>query len=150
MRFCFPIAVLTLILHQANAAEPPPVGAAQPAKVAASSSKTFEFQNDQLTNVLRKLAQEAKISLVVSDKVANTSLTMRFENVKPLQAMEIIATSRNLIFNEQQGIYYILTQDERTQALHILDSPALPDALAKFKKRYYDALLKHGFSRDAA
>jgi type IV pilus secretin PilQ/predicted competence protein len=71
-----------------------------------------EFQGDDINQVFRLLARQAKISVLISDKVQGT-VTTRLENVGPLQAIEIIANSKNLIFEEQSGIYYIKTQDEK-------------------------------------
>ncbi len=76
-----------------------------------------EFQGDDVSQVLRLLARQAKINLVVSDKVDSAQpplkVTMRLEDKTPIEAIKIIVTSKGLIMDEQEGVYYIKTKEEK-------------------------------------
>ena len=89
----------------------------------ASGRAVIEFQQEDVGLVFRTLARQAKINLIISDKVTGSgqagstagTVTTRLENVQPLQAMEIIANSKNLIFEQQNGVYYVKTQEEKAK-----------------------------------
>lgn len=112
----------------------PPVlsgATALPAETAAATTAhTMDFDDD-IGVVLRTLARQAKVSLVVSDKLPESKVTMRLENVEPLQAIEIIANSRNLIFEQQKGIYYIKTQEEKAKEPTVSANYTFSYAMAK-------------------
>jgi len=80
-----------------------------------------EFQGDDINQVFRLLARQARINLVISPKVAGT-VTLRLENKTPLEAIEIIANSNNLIFEEQKDVYYIKTQEEKAKEPTVSES----------------------------
>src|SRR6266478_5785337 len=65
-----------------------------------------EFQGDEIGQVLRLLARQAKINLVVSETVTGT-VTMRLEDVTALQAIEIIVKAKNLFMDKIDSVYYI-------------------------------------------
>jgi len=111
--------------------------------------KHHEYQGDQINLVLRWLAQEAKINILVSDSVKGT-ITMRLTDLSAMDAIRVICASKQLILNQFDEVYYVMTPAERLESLHYLDRDALPAAMAKFKKRYYEALLQEGFSKDEA
>jgi type IV pilus secretin PilQ/predicted competence protein len=77
-----------------------------------TTSMVTDFQGDEVGQVLRLLARQAKINLVVSELIAGT-VTMRLENVTPLEAIRVICTSKNLILDELGGVYYVKTQQEK-------------------------------------
>src|SRR4051812_44053190 len=54
-----------------------------------------EFQGDDVGQVLRLLARQAKVNMVVSDAVTG-AVTMRLEDVTALQAISIIAKAKGL------------------------------------------------------
>lgn len=97
---------------------------------AATGPHTMDFDDDTSV-VFRTLARQARISLVVSDKLPQGKVTMRLENVEPLQAIEVIANSKNLIFEQQKGIYYIKTQEEKAKEPTISASYTLSYATAE-------------------
>ena len=72
-----------------------------------------EFQGDDVGQVLRLLARQAKINMVVSEAVAGT-VTMRLEDVTALQAIAIIVKSKGLFMDQIDNVYYIKTGAERT------------------------------------
>jgi type IV pilus secretin PilQ/predicted competence protein len=72
-----------------------------------------EFQGDDVGQVLRLLARQAKINMVVSDAVTGT-VTMRLEDVTALQAIEIIVKAKGLFMDKIDNVYYVKTAAERT------------------------------------
>ncbi|MEY2504013.1 MAG: type pilus assembly protein PilQ, partial [Verrucomicrobiota bacterium] len=72
-----------------------------------------EFQGDDVGAVLRLLARQAKINMVVSEAVVGT-VTMRLEDVTALQAVTIIVKAKGLFLDKIDNVYYIKTAAERT------------------------------------
>ncbi|MEY2490198.1 MAG: type pilus assembly protein PilQ [Verrucomicrobiota bacterium] len=72
-----------------------------------------EFQGDDVGQVLRLLARQAKINMVVSEAVVGT-VTMRLEDVTALQAIAIIVKAKGLFMDKIDNVYYIKTATERT------------------------------------
>ncbi|MEO6970689.1 MAG: secretin N-terminal domain-containing protein, partial [Chthoniobacterales bacterium] len=72
-----------------------------------------EFQGDDVGQVLRLLARQAKINMVVSEAVTGT-VTMRLEDVTALQAIAIIVKAKSLFMDPIDNVYYIKTAAERT------------------------------------
>ncbi len=112
------------ILVQASAAPAPttppvpnptsPVTATDP-MVESGGVGVREFQGDDVGQVLRLLARQAKINMVVSDQIpAGTAVTMRLEDVTALQAIAIIVKAKSLFMDKIDNVYYIKTATERT------------------------------------
>src|SRR5437870_10830491 len=72
-----------------------------------------EFQGDDVGQVLRLLARQAKVNMVVSETVTGT-VTMRLEDVSALQAISIIVKANGLFMDKIDNVYYIKTAAERT------------------------------------
>src|SRR5438876_7363476 len=72
-----------------------------------------EFQGDDVGQVLRLLARQAKINMVVGDQVTGT-VTMRLEDVTALQAIAIIVKAKGLFMDQIDHVYYIKTPAEKT------------------------------------
>jgi type IV pilus assembly protein PilQ len=72
-----------------------------------------EFQGDEVGQVLRLLARQAKVNMVVSEAVTGT-VTMRLEDVTALQAITIIVKAKSLFLDKIENVYYIKTAAERT------------------------------------
>src|SRR5437879_2482382 len=72
-----------------------------------------EFQGDDVGQVLRLLARQAKINVVVSEAVTGT-VTMRLEDVTALQAISVIVKAKGLFMDKIDSVYYIKTGAERT------------------------------------
>jgi type IV pilus assembly protein PilQ len=71
-----------------------------------------EFQGDDIGQVLRLLARQAKINLVVSEAVTGT-VTMRLEGVTALDAIGIIVKAKGLFMDKIDSVYYVKTDQER-------------------------------------
>ncbi len=100
----------------APAATPAPTGAApaQDAGVTENGGVGIrEFQGDDVGQVLRLLARQAKINMVVSEAVTGT-VTMRLEDVTAMQAIAIIVKAKSLFMDKIDNVYYIKTAAERT------------------------------------
>jgi len=93
-----------------------PLPSAAPA-VAPTAVRTVEFQGDEIGLVLRTLARQAKMNIVVSDQVTTTggTVSMRIEEKTPMEAIETIITAKGLIMDEQKGIYFIKTAAEKAK-----------------------------------
>jgi type IV pilus secretin PilQ/predicted competence protein len=89
-----------------------------------------EFQGDDVGAVLRLLARQAKINMVVSEAVAGT-VTMRLEDVTALQAISIIVKAKGLFLDKIDNVYYIKTAAERTAEPTESDSYQFSYARAK-------------------
>ena len=89
-----------------------------------------EFQGDDVGQVLRLLARQAKINMVVSEAVAGT-VTMRLEDVTALQAIAIIVKAKGLFMDKIDSVYYIKTGAERTAEPTESDSYQFSYARAK-------------------
>jgi type IV pilus secretin PilQ/predicted competence protein len=72
-----------------------------------------EFQGDEVGQVLRLLARQAKVNMVVSEAVTG-NVTMRLEDVTALQAIAIIVKAKGLFMDKIESVYYIKTAAERT------------------------------------
>lgn len=81
-----------------------------------NEARVFEFQGDEVGLVLRTLARQAGVNLIISDQVAAVgTIEARLTNKTPLQAIQIIVDTKQLILEERGGDYYILTQAEKKQ-----------------------------------
>lgn len=89
-----------------------------------------EFQGDDVGQVLRLLARQAKINMVVSEAVTGT-VTMRLEDVTALQAIAIIVKAKSLFMDQIDNVYYIKTAAERTAEPTESDSFQLSYSRAK-------------------
>src|SRR2546423_629814 len=89
-----------------------------------------EFQGDEVGAVLRLLARQAKINMVVSEAVAGT-VTMRLEDVTALQAISIIVKAKGLFLDKIDNVYYIKTAADRTAEPTESDSYQFSYARAK-------------------
>ena len=89
-----------------------------------------EFQGDDVGQVLRLLARQAKINLVVSEAVTGT-VTMRLEDVTAFQAIEIIVKAKGLFIDKIDSVYYVKTDTERAKEPTESDSYQFSYARAK-------------------
>jgi type IV pilus assembly protein PilQ len=112
----------------ASAASPAPAAGANASAAAEHNSagdnggvEVREFQGDDVGQVLRLLARQAKINLVVSEAVTGT-VTMRLEDVTAFQAIGIIVKAKGLFIDKIDSVYYVKTDAERAK------EPTEPDS----------------------
>ena len=92
---------------------PPATDVAAPGAAAnAGGARPREFQGDDVGQVLRLLARQAKISLIVSPQIVGT-INMRLEDVTALQAIEVICQAQGYDFTQQNNVYYVKTVAEK-------------------------------------
>ena len=75
-------------------------------------ARAREFQGDDTGQVLRLLARQAKINLIVSDQVVGT-INMRLEDVTALQAIQVICQAKGYDLATTNGVYYVKTPAEK-------------------------------------
>ncbi len=86
------------------------------AVVPPTTPRLNDFQGDPIDLVLRTLARQARLNIVVSDQVSQTggAVNMRIEDKTAKEAIEIIVESKGLYMDEGKGgVYYIKTQAEK-------------------------------------
>src|SRR5229473_4752925 len=130
----------SMVLVQASSAAASPAPKTGPSPATSLSESTTatesggvgvrEFQGDDVGQVLRLLARQAKINMVVSEAVAGT-VTMRLEDVTALQAIAIIVKAKGLFMDKIDNVYYIKTAAERTAEPTESDSYQFSYARAK-------------------
>jgi type IV pilus assembly protein PilQ len=110
-----------IMLVQASAPSGSPAAVTNPAVPGPEAAAALEnggvgireFQGDEIGQVLRLLARQAKVNMVVSEAVIGT-VTMRLEDVTALQAITIIVKAKSLFLDKIENVYYIKTAAERT------------------------------------
>lgn len=153
-------------------AEKPPSGPPTPTYT--------DFENDDLPTVLRVLARQAKISVIIDGNVSGL-VTMRLQDVTSLRAIEIIAQAKKLQIKHSDGVYRITSPESKpltNQAREKTPDAAIAEALvptfgtalikladisleylaqaetttkmARYKRNFYDALIKEGFTKEEA
>ncbi|MDQ3622285.1 MAG: hypothetical protein M3463_07330 [Verrucomicrobiota bacterium] len=101
-----------------------------------SAARVFEFQKDEIGLVLRTLARQARMNIVISEKVPVVGGTVetRLEGMTARQALETIVVSKGLIMDELNGVYFIKTQEEKakepTESSHYTLSYAMAKEIA--------------------
>ncbi|RYD84029.1 MAG: hypothetical protein EOP84_06650 [Verrucomicrobiaceae bacterium] len=84
------------------------------ATLSPTASRLNEFQGDDIGLVLRTLARQAKMNIVVSEKVLGT-VTLRLEDRTPAEAIAVIVQAKGLMMDEVSGVYFIKTPEERAK-----------------------------------
>ncbi len=82
------------------------------------AARLNDFQGDPIDLVLRTLARQAKMNLVVSEAVQTTggTVTMRLEDKSPKEAIEIIVESKGLIMDQgKNDVFFIKTAAEKAK-----------------------------------
>jgi type IV pilus secretin PilQ/predicted competence protein len=83
-----------------------------------TAARLNDFQGDPIDLVLRTLARQAKMNIVVSDKVAASggTVNMRIEDKSPREAIEIIVESKGLVMDQGKGdVFFIKTTEEKAK-----------------------------------
>jgi len=89
------------------------------------AGRVTEFQGDDLSLVLRTLARQAKVSIVVSPEVSGT-VTLRIENKTPREALEIIVEANGLKMDEREGLFYVSPKNAGKSAVAKTPKPETP------------------------
>lgn len=129
---------------------PPTTPAAASETATPGGKRAREFQGDDLAQVLRLLARQAKISLMIDEGIKGT-INVRLENVSALEAIEAIVHLYKLTMTrDDRGIYYLTPPDTVEAVLDLLAKPETASRVAAFKHNLYAALVKEGFTAEEA
>ena len=167
----------SLVAVQPRAHGEPPPPAAQADGPAAGGARVREFQGDDVGQVLRLLARQAKIDLVVAEAVKG-NISLRLENKTAMDAIEIIVHANKLAMTkDDKGVYYVepaaakvsaeseaenndddmdkavpaaTGEDAANAALDFLAKPETAQRIARYKRNLYNALLREGFNVEQA
>lgn len=141
------------------------------------SKRDYTFQGEPTSDVLRQLARDAGINLIIERGVSGT-VTFKLQEVTPLQAIAVLVTSRKYTMDREDNVYTIRNPNQSDEPEGIIESkatidsveteieqwiamvarqvkkaardPDLPDAFAEFYWNYYQALIAKGFTEQQA
>jgi hypothetical protein len=155
---------------------PKPIELPANLKGGAPERRMFEFQKDDLPLVLRTLARQAGMNVVLEEGVKG-EVTLRVEEKTPREVISMIAELNGLLIDEQAGVHFIklknppppgarkaLTDldEEVLEALGptitkfldvVIEFEAKPETaqkIARAKKALLEALIAQGFTREEA
>jgi type IV pilus secretin PilQ/predicted competence protein len=97
-----------------NPGAAPLPGAAPGVPNDANTPRVSEFQGDDVGLVLRTLARQAGMSVVVSAQVTGP-ITLRLENKTPREVIKVVCNANGLVMDELDGVTYIKTQAEKAK-----------------------------------
>lgn len=102
-----------------------------------TARRVSEFSGDPIDVVLRTLARQAKMNVVVSPAVQGT-VNLRLENQTPREVIDVIVQANGLAMDELNNVFYIKTlaerQKEPTEAYQYTFSYAQADKIAPLLK----------------
>lgn len=101
----------------------------------------FEFQRDDTSLVLRTLARQMSMNLVVHEGLQGTT-TLRLEDKTSREVFDIIVEANGWKSFTRKGVTYVTLKNQEQ-----LDADK---AIARQKKAQYDALVAEGFTKDEA
>jgi hypothetical protein len=124
-----------------RAGKPGPAMSPKEAQRMENQPRVFEFSADEIGVVLRAVARQARMNVVISESVKGT-VTLRLEDRTPREAIEVICKANELDIQELNGVHYIRCWDDMIKA----------DAkkMAHVVKLMVDAYMEKGFSRAEA
>jgi type IV pilus assembly protein PilQ len=112
-----------------------------------TARRVSEFSGDPIDVVLRTLARQAKMNVVVSPQVQGT-INLRLEDKTPREVIEVIVQANGLVMDELNGVTYIKTAAERlkepTESFQYTFNYATADKIAPLLK----AQLSSGLAPD--
>jgi type II secretory pathway component GspD/PulD (secretin) len=116
------------------------------------ASKLIEFRDAPLADALNQLGRDAKVRLILDESIVGT-VTIRYESTSPMEALRLLAEVNGLGLSEVgtgSDIYLVIPVQQLAQKLGALDNPAFPAAVARYKRRLFEALRREGFSEQQA
>jgi type IV pilus assembly protein PilQ len=110
-----------------------PLSAPVAGEVPPAATRVIEFQGDEIGLVLRTLARQAGLNVVVSEKVSTAAgtVTLRLADRTPREALEVIVQDKGLFMSELNGVYFIKTQEEKAKEPAVSANYTLSYASAK-------------------
>lgn len=95
--------------QEATAAAPAEMPVANP-----NARAVRDFQGEEITMVLRLLARQAGINIIVSDLITGT-INMRVENLTPMETIRVIVDAKGLDLSQTNNVYFIKTSAEKAK-----------------------------------
>lgn len=92
----------------------PPAATPPPVVINPNARTVHEFQGDEVAMVLRLLARQAGINIMVSDQIVGT-VNMRVENLTPLEAIKVIVDAKGLDMSQVNSVYFVKTASEKAK-----------------------------------
>jgi type II secretory pathway component HofQ len=108
---------------------------------AANARKVFDFSGEDVQVVLRTLAREARMNLMLSGVVKGT-VNLRLEDKTPREIIEVIIHVNGWASTEVNGVYYIGAPDGALMRE--------AELIAHRTKIQFDAYIQRGFTRAEA
>lgn len=110
-----------------------PLPGLAPGEVPPTATRVIEFQGDEIGLVLRTLARQARMNVVVSEKVSASAgtVTLRLDDRTPREALEVIVQDKGLFMSELNGVWFIKTQEEKAKEPAVAANYTLSYASAK-------------------
>ena len=139
---------LSPVSGQMAEATPTASPAVQAESPSAGGRRIREFQGDDLGQVLRLLARQAKISLLVDDAIKG-NVDARLENSSAMEAIEALVRQYKLsMVKDDKGVYYLTPRDAADTVLDAIAKPETANRVAAYLHNLYTALIKEGFEPD--
>lgn len=143
---CVLFSLCCLLLAAPGQAEEPAPAAQGEHQAEAGGVRARELQGDDLQQVLRLFARQAKISLIVGEAVKG-NVSMRLENASAMDAIETVVHSNHLsMTKDDKGVYYVNVPDPAEAALTVIAKPETADRIAAYVHNLHAALVKQGFA----
>ncbi len=79
-----------------------------------NAPRVSEFSGDEANLVLRTLARQAQINVVVSPQIVGP-ITLRVEGKTPREVIDVVCQANGYVIDELKGVFYIKTQAERSK-----------------------------------
>lgn len=106
--------VVPVVTPAAPVATVPPLAVEAPAVANPNARTVRDFQGEEVATVLRLLARQAGINIVVSDQIVG-SINMRVENLTPMEAIRVIVEAKGLDISQSNNVFFIKTAAEKVK-----------------------------------
>ncbi len=147
---CFALLLSPLVHGQTPEPTPTAAPVASSEQPGAGGKRVREFQGDELDQVLRLLARQAKINLAVGENVKGL-VNVRLEDASAMEAIEVVVHQYKLsMTQDDKGVYYVNLPDPADAVLDLMTKPEMAYRVAAYKHNLYTALMKEGFTPDEA
>ncbi|MCX6968284.1 MAG: hypothetical protein NTZ46_11030 [Verrucomicrobia bacterium] len=109
-----PLAPVEAAPPAANPAIPSAAAETAAPALAPSARRVHDIQGEEAATILRLLARQAGINVVVSDQILGT-INMRLENMTPLEAIKVIVEAKGLEMSQSNNVFFIKTAAEKAK-----------------------------------
>jgi type II secretory pathway component HofQ len=137
------LLLLMVGLSVSRAVDPiePPAAPGKAPRPVSSARTVREYSGDELDLILRTLARQMNMNLVVGEGVKG-HVTLRVTDKTPREVFDIIVEANGYKSYDRKGVTYVVLKNQEQ-----IDANR---AMAREKKALYDALVAEGFTKDEA